>query len=196
MDRAASEAVSLGCASICVQPDQVAFVASLVDGRIPVCAVIGFPHGALPSRLKADEAAAVVALGASEVDMVIALGPIAEGDVDDARHDVAAVRDAVPNVILKVIIETALWTPPVIRDLSAAVVDAGADFVKTSTGFHPAGGASVEAVETMRDAIGTRALIKASGGLRTLADCLAVLDAGADRLGMSATAAVLAELDH
>jgi len=192
----ASLAVEWGCASVCVQPEHVAFVAELVGGRLPVCAVVGFPHGATLARVKAEEAAAVVALGASEVDMVVGLGAVAEGEIDEVRHEVAAVRAAVPHVVLKVIVESALWTPPVLSAVCEAAVDAGADYVKTSTGFHPAGGAEVAAVQVMREVVGRRARIKASGGLRTLADCLAVLDAGADRLGLSATGAVLAELDE
>lgn len=194
VEQVAVEAIELGCASVCVQPDQVAFVREVVGDRIPICAVVGFPHGATLARTKADEAASVVALGAGEVDMVVALGPIAEDDLAHVAHEVAAVREAVPEVVLKVIVESALWTPPVLRDVCGAAVDGGADFVKTSTGFHPAGGASVEAVTLMRGAVGRRCSIKASGGLRTLDACLAMLDAGADRLGLSATAAVLTEL--
>lgn len=190
----AAEAVEWGCASVCVQPDQVAYVATAVGHRVKVCAVVGFPHGATISRLKAAEAAAVVALGADEVDMVVGLGPVADGDFDEVRHDVASVRAAVPDVVLKVIVESALWTPPVLRAVCEAAVDAGADFVKTSTGFHAAGGATVEAVTTMRAAVGARAQVKASGGVRTLDDCRALVAAGADRLGMSATVAVLSEL--
>ena len=191
----ASLAVEWGCASVCVQPEHVAFVAELVGGRLPVCSVVGFPHGATLARVKAEEAAAVVALGASEVDVVIGLGAVAEGEIDEVRHEVAAVRAAVPHAVLKVIVESALWTPPVLSAVCEAAIDAGADYVKTSTGFHPAGGADVAAVRVMREAVGRRARIKASGGLRTLEDCLAVLEAGADRLGLSATGSILAELD-
>ena len=162
--------------------------------RIPITSVVWFPHGATPARIKAAEAAAAVAQGASEIDMVVCLGPIAEGDLDAVRHDVATVREAVPGVLLKVIVESALWTPPVLRDVCEAAIDAGGDMVKTSTGFHPAGGATTEAVSTMRAAVGTRAGVKASGGLRTLEACLAALAAGADRLGLSATRSVLDEL--
>ena len=195
VERVAGEAVELGCASVCVQPDQVAYVVSMVGGRIPVCSVVGFPHGATLSRAKADEAASVVALGASEVDMVVSLGPIAEGDLDQVRHDVAVVRESVPDIVLKVIVEAALWTPAVLRDVCVAAVDAGADFVKTSTGFHPAGGATPEAVAIMREAVGRRAGVKASGGLRSADAVRAVLDAGADRLGLSATTTVLDGFD-
>lgn len=194
VERVAVQAVELGCASVCVQPDQVAFVVGLTDGRIPVCSVVGFPHGASLSRVKAYEAASVVALGASEVDMVLALGPVAEGDLENVRHDVATVREAIPDVLLKVIVESALWSPAVLRDVCLAAIDGGADVVKTSTGYHPAGGATPEAVAVMRAAVGRRAGVKASGGLRSLQSVQAVLDAGADRLGLSATVSILDEL--
>ncbi len=191
LDEAASIAVSLRCASLCVQPAMVSRAVSTVDGRIPVCSVVGFPHGANLSRTKADEAASVVALGASEVDVVADLAALAEGDVGSVAADVAEVRAAVPSTLLKVIVESALWSPATLRQVSEAVIGAGADFVKTSTGFHPSGGATVEAVRTMRAAVGTRASVKASGGIRDTATAVAMLDAGADRLGLSATVAVL-----
>jgi deoxyribose-phosphate aldolase len=187
----AAEAVSLRCASVCVQPAMVGFVVDVVGGRLPVCSVVGFPHGASLSRGKADEAAAVVALGATEVDMVADLGAAAEGDMASVAADVAQVRGAIPGVVLKVILESALWDRATLRMLSEAAVAGGADFVKTSTGFHPAGGAGTDAVAVMRAAVGARARVKASGGIRTTADALAILYAGADRLGLSATAAVL-----
>ena len=159
-----------------------------------MCSVVGFPHGATMSRLKASEAAAAVAVGAREIDMVVDLALVAEGDFATATADVAAVREAVPTVVLKVIVESALWTPSQVRAVSEAAVAGGADFVKTSTGFHPAGGASVESVTEMVAAVGGRARVKASGGIRTTAQALAMVDAGAQRLGLSATAAVLAGL--
>ncbi len=192
--RAASLAVEWGCASVCVQPEHVAHVVAVVGGHLPVCAVVGFPHGATLTSVKAHEAAAIVAHGAAEVDVVAALGAIADDDLGTVRDDVAAVRAAVPGAVLKVIVESALWSPPVLRGVTEAVLDAGADYVKTSTGYHPAGGATPAAVATMREVVGPRARIKASGGLRSLAACLEVLDAGADRLGLSATGAVLDEL--
>jgi deoxyribose-phosphate aldolase len=191
----AAVAVSLRCASVCVQPAMVSAVVGAVGDRIPVCSVVGFPHGASLSRTKADEAAAVVALGATEVDVVADLGALADGELRSVAADVAAVREAVPSVVLKVILESALWSPAVLRQVCEVVVDAGADFVKTSTGFHAAGGASTEAVATMRAAVGLRARVKASGGIRDTATALAMVDAGADRLGLSATVAVLGGLD-
>lgn len=194
VEAAAAVAAEWGCASVCVHPEHVAFVHHLLGGRRAITSVVGFPHGASLPRTKADEAAAAVAHGASEIDMVIALGPVADGDLAHVAHEVAAVRDAVPDVVLKVIVESALWTAPVLRDVCGAAVDGGADYVKTSTGFHPLGGSSPEAVATMVAAVAGRARVKASGGLRTLAACRQALDAGADRLGLSATVSVLEEL--
>lgn len=194
VEQVAAQAVSRRCAAVCVQPAMVRYVVDMVGGRIPVCAVVGFPHGSTLSRVKADEAASVVALGAGEVDMVADLASAAESDLDSFAADIALVRGAVPAVVLKVIVESALWSPALLRQLSEAAVNAGADFVKTSTGFHPSGGASVEAVRTIRTAVGTRAGVKASGGIRSTGDALAMLEAGADRLGVSATAEVLAGL--
>ncbi len=194
VEQAAQVAIEHGCASLCIQPDQVAFVRELAGDRLRICSVVSFPHGASTARIKADEAAAAVAHGAHEIDVVAALGPIAEGDLAHVAHEVSIVREAVPDVVLKVIVESALWTPAVLRGVCEAAVDGGADFVKSSTGFHPAGGATVDAIATMRDAVGRRASVKASGGLRSLAQCLAALEAGADRLGLSSTVAVLGEL--
>lgn len=186
--------VAAGCASVCVQPSAAGWAVEVAGGRVPVCAVVGFPHGANLSETKAAEAAGLVAQGAVELDMVADLGAIADADRTAVAADVARVRHAVPHVVLKVILESALWDPATLRTACAAALDGGADFVKTSTGFHPAGGASVEAVATMREAVGDRARVKASGGIRDLATAVAMIEAGADRLGMSATMAVLDEL--
>ncbi len=194
IEQGAILAIEAGCASLCVQPDHVAFVHQMCGDRLVVCAVVGFPHGGSIAAVKAIEAASAVAHGATEIDMVVGLGPIAEGDLAHVAHEVAAVREAAPDVVLKVIVESALWSPPVLRDVCLAAIDGGADFVKTSTGYHPAGGATVDDVGVIRDAVGQRCSIKASGGVRTLADCAAMLRAGADRLGLSGTAAILAEL--
>jgi len=189
-----AEAAALGCASACVQPSMVAVAVEVAGGRVPVCSVVGFPHGANLSEAKAVEAAGVVAQGAAEVDMVADLSAIADADDVAVAADVARVRAAVPHAVLKVILETALWSPPQLRMAVEAAVGAGADYVKTSTGFHPAGGATVAAVAEMARTSGGRARVKASGGIRDLATATAMVDAGADRLGLSATAAVLAAL--
>ena len=134
--------------------------------------------------------------GADEVDMVINLGAAMAGDYDAVRADISAVRAAVPaDRVLKVIIESATLSDEQIVAVCRAAKAAGADFVKTSTGFHPAGGASVHAVELMAATVGGRLGVKASGGIRTAEQALAMVAAGATRLGLSGTAAVLDGLD-
>ncbi len=191
---AVGTAVSNRCASVCVQPGMVGMAVEVAGPRIPVCAVTGFPHGANLSEVKAHEAAAVIAQGATEVDMVADLSAMMDRDFEAVRADVALVRAAAPHALLKVILESALWSPADLRAGCEAAVNGGADYVKTSTGFHPAGGASVEAVQIMVAAVGGRARVKASGGIRDLATAMSMIDAGADRLGLSGTEAILAEL--
>jgi len=149
--------------------------------------------------VKAHEAALAVASGACEIDMVIDVGAALAGDIDAVRSDVYAVRSAIGGTVLKVIVESAallaLADEPTLTQVCRAAESAGADFVKTSTGFHPAGGASVRAVALMSETVGGRLGVKASGGIRTAADALAMLDAGATRLGLSGTRGVLDGLD-
>jgi deoxyribose-phosphate aldolase len=163
-----------------------------------VAAVAGFPSGKHLSELKATEAAQAVAAGAVEVDMVIDVGAAVAGDIDAVRSDIAAVRAAIPGVVLKVIVESAALLnvagDKTLVAVCRAAEDAGADFVKTSTGFHPAGGASLTAVTLMADTIGGRLGVKASGGIRTAEAAVTMLDAGATRLGLSGTRAVLDDL--
>ncbi|MHB8506164.1 MAG: deoxyribose-phosphate aldolase, partial [Acidimicrobiales bacterium] len=153
------------------------------------------PSGAHRSEVKAVEAARAVADGAAELDLVMDLGLAAAGRWDVVQSDIAAVRATADRpVLLKVIIESGLWDDDGIRAACRAAEAAGADFVKTSTGFHQTGGATVGAVRTMAGAVGTRLGVKASGGIATAADAIALLGAGATRLGMSRSEAVLAEL--
>jgi deoxyribose-phosphate aldolase len=191
---AAAAAAGWGCASVCVQPSMVDTAVEVVGRRLAVCAVVGFPHGAALPAVKAVEAAFAVSQGAGELDVVVDLAAIAEDDLDALAAEVARVREAAPGVLLKAIVESALWSAPQLRAACEAAIAGGADFVKTSTGFHPAGGATLEAVGTMRAAVGRRAGVKASGGIRSAAEALALIEAGADRLGLSATATILAEL--
>jgi len=188
-----AEAVELGVYAVCVSPSMVP--AAVESAGVRVAAVAGFPSGKHVSAVKAHEAAHAVASGASEIDMVIDVGAALAGAVDEVRSDIEAVRVAVPEAVLKVIVESAaLLSLADGRTLAAvcrAAEDAGADFVKTSTGFHPAGGASVRAVALMAEAVGGRLGVKASGGIRTADDAVAMLDAGATRLGLSGTRAVL-----
>jgi deoxyribose-phosphate aldolase len=190
------EGAELGVFSVCVSPTFVAHAREVAAGRLKVATVCGFPSGKHLSVVKAAEAAQSVADGADEVDMVIDIGTLKAGDAGAVQADIAAVRDAVPgDRLLKVIIESALLTDDEIVAACRAAEVAGADYVKTSTGFHPAGGASVHAVTLMADTVGGRLGVKASGGIRTLQDALAAIEAGATRLGMSGAAAVLAELE-
>ncbi|BCQ10723.1 deoxyribose-phosphate aldolase [Mycobacterium heckeshornense] len=188
----AAEAAELGAHAVCVSPSMVPVA---VGTGVRVAAVAGFPSGKHLPVVKAQEAALAVSAGASEIDMVLDIGAALAGDLAAVRSEVAAVRAAVPAAVLKVIVESAVLLA--LRDADAlvrvcrAAEDGGADFVKTSTGFHPAGGASVRAVALMAQAVGGRIGIKASGGIRTAADAVAMLEAGATRLGLSATRAVL-----
>jgi len=184
----AAEATDLGVYSVCVSPSRLPVQ---VGGDVHVCAVVGFPSGAHETEVKAHEAELAVRRGAGEIDMVVDLGAVLAGDWDAVERDVAAVRADCGQALLKVIIETAALSPEQIVAACRRSEAAGADYVKTSTGFHPAGGASVEAVGLMRAAVGDRLGVKASGGIRDTATAIAMLDAGATRLGMSATRAVL-----
>ncbi|MGH3637177.1 MAG: deoxyribose-phosphate aldolase, partial [Mycobacterium sp.] len=175
----AAEAAELNVYAVCVSPSMVPIAAAGSAG-MRIAAVAGFPSGKHYRQLKAREAALAVASGASEIDMVIDIGAALAGDVDSVRSEIAAVRAAVPTVVLKVIAESAvLLTLADERSLIAvcrAAEDAGADFVKTSTGFHPAGGASAAAVTLMADTVGGRLGVKASGGIRTAEAAVAMLD--------------------
>jgi deoxyribose-phosphate aldolase len=188
------EAAELGVYAVCVSPSMVP-VAVDAGGGMRVAAVAGFPSGKHVPAVKAHEAAQAVASGASEIDMVIDVGAALAGALDAVRSDIEAVRAAVPGAVLKVIVESAVLLGRAdgraLVAVCRAAEDAGADFVKTSTGFHPAGGASVRAVALMAETVDGRLGIKASGGIRTAADAVAMLDAGATRLGLSGTRAVL-----
>lgn len=188
-----AEGADLGVFSVCVSPSMLPVD---VPAGLAVAVVCGFPSGKHHSSVKAAEAALSIVQGADEVDMVIDIAAANEGRFDDVEADVAAVRNAVPEgKILKVIIESAALSDEAIVGACRASEAAGADFVKTSTGFHPAGGASVEAVRLMAETVGGRLGVKASGGVRTAEAALAMIDAGATRLGLSGTRAVLDGLD-
>ena len=187
-----AEAAELGTFSVCVSPNQLPVA---VPTGLAVATVCGFPSGAHTSEVKAAEAARAVADGADEVDMVVNLKLVKEGDFEGVREDIAAVRAACPGALLKVIIESAALTDGEIVACCEASEAAGADYVKTSTGFHPAGGASVDAVAIMAATVGGRLGVKASGGIRTTEAALAMVAAGATRLGLSGTRAILEGLE-
>ena len=182
------EGLALGVLAVCVSPSMLPVRA----GGLVVAAVAGFPSGKHHSLVKGAEARLAVDQGANEVDMVIDVGAAVVGDYNAVLSDILTVREAMgPTAVLKVIIESAALTDEAIVETCLAAEKAGADFVKTSTGFHPAGGASVEAVRLMADTVGGRLGVKASGGIRTTDAALAMIEAGATRLGLSGSRAVL-----
>lgn len=185
------EATDLGVAAVCVSPSMLPITEGLGVG-IDVATVIGFPSGAHQPAVKAHEAEVAVDAGADELDMVVNLGLVKAGAWQSVGDDIAAVRASAPeSVLLKVIIESAVLTDEEIVETCRVAEAAGADYVKTSTGFHPSGGASVRAVRLMADTVGARLGVKASGGIRDAATALQMVEAGATRLGCSASRAIL-----
>jgi deoxyribose-phosphate aldolase len=186
------EGVRLGVKAVCVNGYWVPLCVERVAGApVLVAAVAGFPLGAMATEAKSTEARLAVAAGASEVDMVMALGPAKRGDWALVEEDIRRVVKAARPAGVKVILETAALSDEEIVEASLVARAAGAAFVKTSTGFHPAGGATTKAVRLMRLAVGTELGVKASGGIRSAEAALDLLAAGANRLGTSSTAAVL-----
>jgi deoxyribose-phosphate aldolase len=189
IDRLCDEARAAGVIAVCVNGAWVGrCVARLAGSTIRVAAVVDFPLGAGSAKAKAAEAANAVADGATELDMVMPLGLAKAGSWDAVGENVAAVVKVAVGVPVKVILETALLASGEIAAACRASQDAGAAFVKTSTGFHAAGGASVEAVRAMRAAVGPRYGVKASGGIRTADAAIAMIAAGANRIGASSLA--------
>jgi len=193
VDALIAEAVELGTFSVCVSPSMLPVTVPAGSG-LKVAVVCGFPSGKHTTAIKTAEAAESIALGADEIDMVIDVGAAKAGRFDLVEADIASVRGAIPAPgILKVIIESAALTDDEIVAVCEAAVSAGADFVKTSTGFHPTGGATVEAVALMPKTVDGRAGVKASGGIRSFETAAAMVAAGATRLGVSGSRQVLAE---
>jgi len=192
--RHARMCIDRGVGCLCVRSCDVAAAARLVAGTpVVVAAVIGFPHGAQRPEVKAVEARLAIADGARELDMVLNVGALRSGDHAAVRADIAAVvAEARPHgVLVKVILETCLLSSAQIVAACRLAEEAGADFVKTSTGFG-AGGATPEAVRTMLDAVGGRLGVKASGGIRTWEEAVRYLDMGCTRLGVGDAAGILA----
>lgn len=180
-----AEAKANGFASVCVNPYFVPLCAKELAGSdVMVCTVIGFPLGANQSETKAFEAALAVKQGAHEVDMVINVGAMKSGDFTTVENDIRAVVKAAGKATVKVIIETCYLTDAEKVKACELAKAAGAHFVKTSTGFGTAG-ATVEDIKLMRATVGSALQVKASGGVRSYADAIAMLDAGADRIGAS-----------
>lgn len=198
IDRVVAEAKQFGCASVCVNPFWVPYVARLLDGSgVATCTVVGFPLGASSTASKVFETTDAIANGVDEIDMVINIGELKAGHAELVREDIRAVAEATHagGKLLKVIIECCLLTDDEKRLACLLCAEAGADFVKTSTGFST-GGATVADVTLMRECVGPDFGVKAAGGIRTLADAYAMIEAGASRLGVSAAASILAELDE
>ena len=186
------EGISYGTASVCIPPCHVAAAARYLHGRLPVCTVIGFPHGSATSAVKAFEAADAVENGAQELDMVVNLSAVKDARWDAVSADIAAVRHACTGKTLKVIIETCLLTEDEKRRLCRIVSDSGAEFIKTSTGF-AAGGATREDVALLRRCCDAHVRVKAAGGIASLQDARDFLALGADRLGTSRIVRLAAE---
>ncbi|NLC77354.1 MAG: deoxyribose-phosphate aldolase [Clostridia bacterium] len=189
------EAGEHGFFSVCVNPCYVKIAADYLQGsRVKVCTVVGFPLGANTTEQKKREAAEAVEKGASEVDMVLNLGAVKAGDWEYVKRDIQAVVAATAGqALVKVILETGLLEPEEITRASLTAGEAGAHFVKTSTGFLGSG-ATVEAVSLMREAVGEELGVKASGGIRTLAQLQEMVKAGATRIGSSSGVAIMAEV--
>ena len=186
------EATELGVVAVCVSPARLPIAPVLLGSGIATAAVCGFPSGAHHGEIKAAEARRAVIDGATEIDVVIDLGAALAGDWAAVEVDLQQVRDLIPQrVVLKAILETAVLDEAGIVAACKAAEDGGADFVKTSTGFHPAGGATVEAVGLMAATVDGRLGVKASGGIRDTATALAMIEAGATRIGCSASRAIL-----
>ena len=195
VEKLCAEAKENGFASVCVNPVHVPLAAKLLSGSsVEVCTVVGFPLGATSYKVKAQEAAWAVQDGATEVDMVIDIGAAKEGRFADVEADIACVVAASKLAIVKVILEVCYLTEDEIVACCKAAVRAGAHFVKTSTGFGDSG-ATVEAVSLMRKTVGPDIGVKAAGGIRTAKDALAMVEAGANRIGCSAGLAIMAELE-
>ena len=185
------DALTYDFASVCVNSCYTAFVAEHLKGStVKTCTVVGFPLGAMSTKAKAAETSYAVADGADEIDMVINVGALKEGRYDYVLEDIKAVKEACGKALLKVIIETCLLTDAEKVKACELSVEAGADFVKTSTGFSTGGAKAVD-VALMRKTVGDSVGVKASGGIRDTQTAEKMVEAGANRLGTSATIAIL-----
>ena len=180
------EAIEDGFASVCINPCHVSYAADyLKDSDVKVCTVIGFPLGATTTATKAFEAKEAIANGADEIDMVMNIGALKDQNTDYVFHDIKAVVEAAQGKIVKVILETCLLTEDEIVKACQICQEAGADFVKTSTGFSTRG-ATIEDVKIMKATVGDSMKVKAAGGVRTYDDMVKIVEAGADRIVTSA----------
>ena len=190
--RICDEAVENHTASICINPCYVRRAAEYLDGRVPVCTVIGFPLGATSTQAKIEETKQALLDGAQEFDMVINIGALKAGELDDVEQEIRALKQTVGDKILKVIVETCLLTQQEKETMCEIVPRAGADFIKTSTGFST-GGATFEDIALFARCVKGRCRIKAAGGIRTAEDMEEFIRLGADRLGTSSAIKILGE---
>ncbi|MFM1615367.1 deoxyribose-phosphate aldolase [Streptococcus mutans] len=191
IDKLIREAKTYNFASVCINPTWVSYAAKALEGTdIKICTVIGFPLGATTSAVKAFETKDAISHGADEVDMVINIGQAKSGHFAFVEEDIRAVVEASGDKLVKVIIETCLLTDKEKIKACQAAVAAGADFVKTSTGFSIAG-AKLEDVRLMRQTVGPDVGVKAAGGTRSLEDAQAFIEAGATRIGTSAGVTIM-----
>ena len=185
-----AEAAEHGTASVCVNGSYVAMAKKLLDGKAKVCAVIGFPLGAMSTAAKAFEAAEAIRDGADEIDMVIHIGQLKASNTDYVLEDIKAVKAAIGDHILKVIIETCLLTEEEKITMCRLVTESGAEYIKTSTGFST-GGATFDDVRLFAEHVGEGVKIKAAGGIRSREDMEEFLRLGASRLGTSSAVKIL-----
>ncbi len=193
IDKLCGEALEHGFFSVCINGCRVKYAAELLDpSDVKVCAVIGFPLGACTTKVKVMEAKTAIADGADEIDMVMNIGMFKDGDYEFVLNDIKALVDETHSkgVILKVILETCLLDNDEIVKACEICLEAGADFVKTSTGFNKEG-ATLEAVAVMKKTVGDKALVKAAGGVRNYQTAIDFVNAGASRLGCSSSVAVV-----
>lgn len=191
VEKVCREAIEYDFASVCVNQYRTKMVADILrDTDVKVCTVVGFPLGAVSTAVKKYETECAMNDGADEIDMVINIGALKDGDYDYVLSDIKGVRETCTDITLKVIIETCLLSDEEKRQACLLAEKAGADFVKTSTGFST-GGAKTEDVALMRDTVGDRLRVKASGGIHTYDEAMSMINAGADRLGTSATLDIL-----
>lgn len=188
--RICNEAMENNTASICINPSYIEYAVSVLGDKIPVCTVIGFPLGAMTTAAKVFEAKDAIEKGAKEVDMVINIAKAKDGDFEYIEDEIRQIKAAVGDHILKVIIETCLLTDDEKIALCKAVVNAGADYIKTSTGFST-GGATFHDVELFAKHVNGGCKIKAAGGIRTRDDMVKFISLGADRLGTSSAIKIL-----
>ena len=187
------EAITYGFASVCVNPIYIPLAVKNLKNKDPkVCSVIGFPLGSISTEMKFAEAMLAIHQGVDELDMVINIGNIKQGNFKDISDEVSKIVTASANIVIKVIIETCLLNDKEIVKISKLIKNSGADFVKTSTGFSH-GGATVEDIRLIRKSVGSNFGVKASGGISSLLDLNNMINAGANRIGTSSGVKILNE---